>query len=442
MDIAQAHQFLEQFANYEKSLDWSYPEAIKLDRMRSLAKELGNPHNAYPSILVAGSKGKGSVAALTASILRMEGYKVGLYTSPHLSDLRERIRVNGLMISQERLIELSLRLRRVLDEPAWKRNPPTYFEVLTAMAMLHFKESKIQIAVLEVGLGGLYDSTNIAHACSVGLVPIGLEHTDKLGKTIPKIAVQKCGVIKGRETVVSAPQTTGAEGVIQKAAEEADAVLWRVGREIRVTERGYDARSQRFDVKTPLGDHYGLETQLLGRHQIENAALAVGLAVSIEKRTRMKVSAEAVRQGVAVAAWPGRLETVAESPAVLLDGAHTPDSVRRLLEAIDRHFTYGKLWVVLGISADKDALSIGRTLGERADGLFLTAASGPRAMPAAELAAALETDPSRDKIRGRGTPEEAIDLALFAADPKDLVLVTGSLFLVGQLRSRWIPDGA
>ncbi|PIU40114.1 MAG: bifunctional folylpolyglutamate synthase/dihydrofolate synthase, partial [Candidatus Omnitrophica bacterium CG07_land_8_20_14_0_80_50_8] len=213
MNYEAAIEFIDSFINHEKITSSQYPEDFKLDRMRQLAKDIGNPQNAYECVIIAGSKGKGSTAAMLSSILRMDNLRVGLYTSPHLVNLRERIQVNGLMINEIRFADTAACLENVLKDASWRRNPPTYFEILTAIAFYYFKEMRVHVAVLEVGLGGLFDSTNIARAKVVGLTPISLEHTDKLGKTISKIAVQKCGVIKGREIVVSGPQPPAVKAV-------------------------------------------------------------------------------------------------------------------------------------------------------------------------------------------------------------------------------------
>ena len=322
MTYQDALNYLDSFIDYEKTTQWEYPEAFKLDRMRGLAREFGNPQNAYDSVIIAGSKGKGSTAAILSSILRMENLRVGLYTSPHLQDLSERIQVNGLPISEQRLTDAVQLLRRILDSTQWRRNPPTYFEILTALAFHHFKNMKAHLAVLEVGLGGLVDSTNIAEAKAVGLAPISLEHTDKLGKTVAKIAVQKTGVIKGREVVVSAPQASEAAAVIGKAAEQNEATLWRVGHEIKISTRDHGEDYQKFDLRAPFGNYFDLELRLLGRHQIDNAAVAVGLAKGLEKKTRLVLSEAAVRRGVLDAAWPGRLERIGRNPDIVLDGAH------------------------------------------------------------------------------------------------------------------------
>ncbi len=431
MNYPEAVEYVNSFVNYERTNAYDYPEAFKLDRMRALAKALGNPQNAYESVIIAGSKGKGSTALILSSILRMENLRVGLYTSPHLVDVRERIQVNGNPVSEARFIELVLLLRRILDDASWRKNPPTYFEALTAMAFRHFKDMKIHVAVLEVGLGGLYDSTNIARAKAVGFSSISLEHTDKLGKTVAKIAVQKCGIIKGREVVISAPQTSEAETVIQKAAEEREAELFRVGKEIKIFERDSGESFQRFDLKTPFGNFFNLELRLLGWHQIENAALAVGLAKALEKKTRLKVSDAAMRQGLLDARWPGRLEKKSERPLIIFDGAQNPASVRRLLLGLKRHFHFNRLIVVLGVSSDKDVDGILREIVPEAFYLVATQSENPRALPAKTIRLAAEA--FHKEVFTEESPGGALERAKTLAKEDDLIVVTGSLFLLGDL---------
>lgn len=437
MDFREAQAYLDDFANYERTRSFVYPEAFDLARMRALAKELGNPQNAYDSILIAGSKGKGSTASYLSSILRMEDVKVGLYTSPHLLSVCERIQVNGLPISEGRFVESALELRRITDSVEWRRDPPTYFELLTAMALKHFKDQKVRWAVLEIGLGGLYDSTNIVHAKAAAITPIGLEHTDILGKTLPKIAVQKCGIIKGREWVVSAPQVREVEKILQETCREREADLCIVGRESQIQERSHDEGSQAFDLRTPYGAFYDLRTSMLGEHQIENAAVAVTLAKGLEKKARFKVSDAAVRQGVAAASWPGRMEKVSESPAVLLDGAHTTDSIRRLLVAVKRHFGGRAVRVVLGLSKDKDAEAILGELASEITQLIVTEAANPRALPVRELAEAARAAGITPEVHAE--PVRALGAAIASAAPEDLVLVTGSLFLVADIKAQLPP---
>ena len=440
MDYSQALEYLDSFVNYEKETAQVYPEAFKLDRMKALMRELGNPQNAFDSVIVAGSKGKGSICLFLSSILRMENLKVGLYTSPHLLDVRERIQVNGLWINEGRFAEYLTRFKKLLEEYSWRKNPPTYFEVLTALAFCQFKELKVQLAVLEVGLGGLYDSTNVAESKVVGLAPISLEHTDKLGKTIAKIAVQKCGIIKGRETVVSSSQSPEAAQVIEAACRDREAEIIRVGKEIRVQERDFTEDIQRFDVKTPWGNFYDLETRLRGRHQLENAAVAVGLAKVIEKRIpRMSISEEAVRQGVLDARWPGRLEKIADRPRVVLDGAHNVNSIRKMLEGLKRHFRFSDLILVFGSSSDKDVEGMIREVLSEANCLIVTQSSHPRATPAQKIATYIEN--SGKEIFVEPSAKNALAKARSLADSEDLIVVTGSLYLVGEIRQQLFGSG-
>ncbi len=439
MTYAAALEYLDSFVNYEKEIAKSYPEAFKLDRMRQLMKDLGNPQKAYECLLIAGSKGKGSTAVFLSSILRMDNYRVGLYSSPHLLDVRERIQINGLWMSESRFIEEIAQIQKVLDTYSWRKNPPTYFEVLTAVAFSHFKHLKVQMAVLEIGLGGLYDSTNIAEAKVCGITPISLEHTDKLGKTISKIAVQKCGIIKGREIVVSSVQASEAAAVIEAAASERDAELVRVGKEIKINERNHTEDAQHFDVRTPWGAYYDLETKLRGRHQLDNAAQAVGMAKAFEKKTRYTVSDEAVKQGVADARWPGRLEKAGDRPRIVLDGAHNKDSVLKMIDGLKRHFRYSDLVVVFGSMADKDVEGMIAELKNEATSMVVTKASHPRALDPARIAGML--DSWGNEVFLEPDVERAISKAKSLADAEDLILVTGSLYLVGEAR-RYLFGGA
>ncbi|OIO38757.1 MAG: hypothetical protein AUJ72_01960 [Candidatus Omnitrophica bacterium CG1_02_46_14] len=435
MNYLDAVEFIDSFTNYEKSFSSQYPENFKLDRMRRLAKELGNPQNAYECVIIAGSKGKGSTAAILSSILRMENLRVGFYSSPHLVNLRERIQVNGLMINEIRFADTMTYIKKTLEDVSWRRNPPTYFEILTVAAFLYFKEMKIHVAVLEVGLGGLYDSTNIANAQVVGLTPISLEHTDKLGKTLSKIAVQKCGIIKDREIVVSAPQTPEVDAVIQKAAVEHEAHLLRVGKEIRLFTREYSEEFQSFDLKAVFGNFYDLELKLLGKHQMDNAAVAVGLAKSLEVKTRLKITDNAIRQGLVDARWPGRLEKIGNNPLVILDGAQNVDSAKKMLAGIKRHFQFEKLFLVLGVSSDKDLGGILSELMPDAHILIATQSKSPRALPTSAIVE--HAKEFGKEILSQPSPAEALEKAKSLASPNDLIVVTGSLFVVGEVKEKY-----
>ncbi len=433
MDLVHALEYLDSFTNYEKETP-VYPDAFKLERMHALVRELGNPQNAFESVIIAGSKGKGSTAAVLSSILRMENLRVGLYTSPHLHHLSERIQVNGLCINELRLAENLTRIQKATEGYTWRKNPPTYFEVLTALAFCYFKDMKVQVAVLEVGLGGLYDSTNVANAKVVGITPISLEHTDKLGKTISKIAVQKCGVIKGREAVVSAVQPSEAQSVIESACEDREAKLYNLGKEIKIMERVFSEDSQCFDVRTPWGGFYDLKTHLRGTHQLQNAAQAIGLAKALGDKTRLSVTDDAVRQGVLDAHWPGRLEKIGARPRIILDGAHNVDSAHKMIEGLKRHFQYANLVIIFGSSSDKDVRGILREISTEADCWVMTQAVHPRAMPVGQIARLMDTHAK--EVFEEPFIVQAIKKARSLATPDDLILITGSLYLVAEARQQ------
>ena len=285
-----------------------------------------------------------------------------------------------------------------------------------------------------MGLGGLYDATNIAEAKVVGITPISLEHTDKLGKTISKIAVQKCGVIKGREYVVSAPQPREAETVIAETVADREAKLMIVGKDIRISERDHGPDYQKLDIKMPAGNYFDLTLHLLGQHQLENAAQAVALAKGFEEKTRIKITETAIRQGIVDVRWPGRMEKIGDRPAIVIDGAHNRDSMRRLVLALGRHFHFAKLFVILGVSADKDLEGILEELLPETQKLYATQSAHPRSLDARKIADAVEAlggevilEKNFDKAFTRDSAEATVD---------DLILVTGSLYLVAEAKKR------
>ncbi|MBI2094553.1 MAG: bifunctional folylpolyglutamate synthase/dihydrofolate synthase [Candidatus Omnitrophica bacterium] len=432
MDYPAALAYLDSLVNYEKVRSFRYPEALNLGRMRALAAAWEDPQTAYACVSIAGSKGKGSTAAILSAILNAAGIRTGLYTSPHLLDARERIRTCGRDIPERDFAERASRMKELLLTGPWEKDPPTYFEALTVMAFDYFRSQGARVAVLEVGLGGLYDSTSIADAKAAAITPISLEHTDKLGRTIGQIAVQKAGIIKEGQTVISAPQLPEAGGVIERAAAAARATLWRVGEVIAVVERAFGEDFQDFDVRAPLGDCEGLRLKLLGRHQMENAAQAVALAQALGEKAGLKIPQEAMRRGLESARWPGRLEVIGASPRVVLDGAHNADSARRILGALARHFRFERLIAVLGVSEDKDLGGILGQIAPVAQAVVATQSSHVRALPAEAVAKAAggiapEVFLEKDALR-------AFEKARSLAGRNDLVLVTGSLFLVGDIR--------
>lgn len=436
MTYPEAIRYLESFINYEKVPAWPYKESLKLERFRDFLLTINNPQDALRCIHVAGSKGKGSTCAFIAYILRAAGFKAGLYTSPHLSDFRERIRIlreknrtsafEG-MISRAELARIVGGLSPSIEtfNRKSRHGPLSFFEVYTALAYVYFKEKKVDFVVLETGLGGRLDATNVVDSLVAVITPISYEHTQKLGSTLREIAGEKAGIIKGpRLIVISAPQDNEAIKVIRKRCNDAGAKLFEVGRDISYTKRG-----GRVTVKGLLRRYVNLKIRLIGEHQWVNAASALG-AVEALRYYNVEVGIDSIRQGLYNAVWPGRCEVVSREPLVILDGAQNAASSRTLKNTIVANFRYKKLILVLGISNDKDIKGVCAILKDLADKIILTQADNPRATSPEELAGHFI---GKDIFITGSVHEARIKVARIAAK-EDLVLVTGSLFVVGEFR--------
>ncbi len=426
MDYREALQYLDSFINYEKVSSFNYEESLQLDRMRRLAEALGNPQDRLRCIHITGTKGKGSTSAMAASILKEAGFKVGLYTSPHLVSFRERIRINDELISEEELSGLIERVKAVTDYMDSNSDDfPTFFEVYTTIAFLYFEQKKADLCVLEVGMGGRLDATNIIEKpLCCGITQISYEHTQKLGSTLPEIAREKSGIIKKDAICVSSGQAGAAAEVIRKTCKEKNNRLFEVGRDIIFKKED----RQVFSVKGLFGEYPFLKIGLLGDHQFMNAATALGLIESLRFYDIM-INADAVRLGLKNAVWPGRMQVLRKLPYVVLDGAQNRASAFALAKAVKEYFEYDKLILVLGISNDKDIKGICEELGPVSDKVILTRAKLPRA----EEPEAIKKFFSEAKTTG--SVREAMDLAERIAGPKDLILVTGSFFVLGEMLS-------
>jgi len=441
MTYPAVERYLNSLANYEKNLNYSYSRTLKLERIRYFLAALGNPQESLRIIHVAGSKGKGSVCALTAYILRESGFSVGLYTSPHLHDFRERIRVllplinrpkqpladcEG-MVSKSELSALVRQLRPAINRynRASQYGPLSFFEVYTALAFLYFQRRQLDFVVLETGLGGRLDATNAADSLVCGITPISFEHVQKLGRTLAKIAAEKAGIIKHNGSIViCAAQEAPAREVIRKRCRQFKARLFEVGRQIK-----YSTLKKNLTIQGLNGVYRNLRLRLLGQHQQANAALAVGLAEGLSFYG-VKLLPGAIRRGLARARWPGRCEVIQAAPEIVLDGAQNTASARVLKKAILDNFHYRRLILVLGISADKDIAGICKTLGPLADEVILTCAKTTRAAKPAQLAGYFKR-----KLHLTRSVKEAKLLAVRLAGKQDLILVTGSLFVVGEFRN-------
>jgi len=458
MTYLQAIRFLDSFVNYEKISNWTYKKSIKLKRIQSLLDQIGNPQNVLKCVHVAGSKGKGSTCAFIANILRYSGFKVGLYTSPHLVDFRERIRIlepevskyqsvkeSGRrsdggsrdfegMISRNDLVDLVQRVKpdiKVYNKKS-KFGPLTFFEVYTALAFLYFKEQDVDFVVLETGMGGRLDATNVVDPYVCVLTPISYEHTQKLGNTLSKIAFEKAGIIKGRKvTKLQSHKETRirCKGVKVSGCQKVNVISAPQEKEAMGVFEERCAKNKAELIKIKENDFRDLKVNLIGDHQKINAACAVE-AVKALSCYGIKIKDEDIRKGLLATRWPCRCEVVSKNPLFILDGAQNSASVKVLINAIKKNFKYKSVILILGISDDKDIEGICRQLNNFADTVVVTKANNPRAADPQRLAKYF----SQKNILLTKNTRMAKNKALKIAEKGDLILVTGSLFVTGEFK--------
>ncbi len=418
-------------------------------RVRHVLAHLGDPHLRFPAIHVAGSAGKGSTSAIIASILRAAGLRTGLYTSPHLQTFIERIDVDGTLIAPGDFAETVLGLDplvrqmhlEVIDGVGFGR--PSLVEVAFAAGMQHFARESVAAAVVEAGLGGRTDYSNVFDEKPVTVITnVDYEHRERLGWSLTSIAREKAAIIRGCETVV-----TGVSGdplaIIEARCAEAGAPLWRLGHEIKARVAAADASGSEFSLRTPLLRLDRARLSLAGAHQVSNAAVAVAAATAFARTTGRSISEEQAREGLASVCLSGRLEQMQASPVVLLDAAHNPLEARRLAEALRRHWLNNgtRLHLVAGILADKDQPAMVRSLAAVASRVVVTQPPlGERTGDPERMIALFRRALGAEAVVFEPSHERALDLALAGAAADDVVCVTGSMFLVGALRGRWVPE--
>ena len=406
-----------------------------LRNVERLLARMGNPHRRRGVVHVAGTKGKGSTAAMVESIARAAGYSTGFYSSPHLHSFCERIRRDGQPVSRERFAALTdavwpYHRDNAADPDA---GPATLFEYLTAMGFQCFAEDAVDVSVIEVGLGGRLDATNVVTPEVSVITPVSLDHMAILGDTIGEIAADKAGIIKPGVPVVVGPQFPEAMAAISAAATAQSAEVTRVGDAVTWRVEAASASGQRLEIRGRR-DTYRLLLPLLGEFQAANAANAVGAAESLID-AGYPVDSQAIVAGLESVEWPGRLEVLRQSPVVVVDGAHNDHSVATLLETLPKYVPHRRLTVVAGFSRDKQVDAMVELLAQRADRVIATRSRHPRSMRPAEIA---------EQFAGRSMPANRIGItartadavaeALAAAHDDDLILVTGSLFVVAEAR--------
>ena len=437
MNYQQALDFIFSYTDYEKLARFTYDAAtLDLTRMEHLLALLGNPHRRFRSVHIAGTKGKGSTAAMCDAILRAAGFHTGLYTSPHLHTFRERIRVDGRLLSQEDLLALVEQCRPAIEAV----EDITTFEIITALGFLHFAQQEVEWAILETGLGGRLDATNIVSPDVTAITTLSYDHTELLGDTLALIAGEKAGIIKPGVPLVCAPQAPEAMQVIEDVCHQRQAELILVGRDWRWERTAGDLTGQTLRVQEQADGHHppvvyeNLRIPLLGQHQLLNATMAVALAETLRRRG-VAIPEGAMGNGLAQVRWPGRLEVLQPHPCVVVDGAHNPDSVAKLVAALGEWFPHERMVLVFGASEDKDIEGMLKTLLPLSHCVITTQARHPRAADPHELAQMIA--PLLRAGQFLAVSESvagAVEQALAWAQAGDLVCGSGSIFVVGEVR--------
>ena len=412
--------------------------AIKLglENVTRLLRRLGDPQNSFPSVQLAGTNGKGSTAAMLAAVMRAAGLRAGLYTSPHLVSVTERVRIGGSEISRDEFARHATRVREAAEAVERESGAlPTFFEQVTGVALSAFADERVELAILETGLGGRLDATTAAGARWVAVTPVALDHQEYLGNTLAEIAAEKAAIIRPGTRAVVAPQEPEAEAVILRRCRECDVEPRRATVEVEVEEVGADGRL-RVRLRTARDEYAGVRLALRGRHQLTNAAVAVALAEMLAE-DGFAISREHIIDGLETAEHAGRLELDEQrEPHILYDGAHNPAGARALRAYLDEFAPREGVTLVFGAMRDKELEEIGRILFPAARHLVLTSPENPRAATVEQLLRAVPVPPSSSTIALAPSSRDAMLIAQTHTPPEGLVCVTGSLYLVGEVKAQ------
>lgn len=429
--------------NYQEAINYientaQFGMKLGLERTEKILELLGDPHKKVKMIHIAGTNGKGSTTAMVSRVLMEAGYKVGTYISPYIEEFEERIQINNENIPKEDLVHIITEVSKAIDEViALGYQNPTQFEIITCAAFLYYHMKKVDYAVIEVGLGGRLDSTNVITPILSIITSISLDHVAILGDTLDKIAFEKAGIIKEGIPTVLFPQQPEAELAIEKVATEKKSLLIKVDNDkarfidsYEVEVNGEKKVIQKVEIKT-LRENYNLELALLGKHQIFNATVAV---YACEKLIDLgaKISKENIANGMKTVKWPGRLEIMKTDPRVVIDGAHNIDGISKLTESIDMYFKYDNLILILGILADKQVREMIETIVPKASRVIAVTPNSERA----ELAEDLKVEIKNLGVVCEAVEDyrEAYEKALSYCTEKDLLLISGSLYMIGDMR--------
>jgi dihydrofolate synthase/folylpolyglutamate synthase len=433
----QAISYLFERTDYERQIALRYNvTTFNLDRMKRLLSLVGNPQKKIATVHVAGTKGKGSTCTMLAKMLEANGYRVGLYTSPHVVSLHERIMVNSTMISDSAMLGLINRIYGPVERMTKAGETPTFFEIMTAMAFLHFVDQETDIAVIETGMGGRLDSTNVIEPKVVGITSLSLDHMNQLGKTIEAIAQEKAGIFKKGVPIITVPQEPNAMRVLKRHATATKAPLAVTGHDIDFSYRFESSREHgphtRICVTTPTSKFEHLRVPLPGEHQAINCGLALALLDKL-KASGYEIDDEKAIHGLRNVSLTGRMEFICDDPRIMIDAAHNAASIKALIQAIGQHVPYDSMVMVFGCNSDKDVAGMLAQLQYGADKVIFTRSNSPKAMHPQDLAD-MYTEICGKMCQTAMSLKEALNIAQSAIGKEDLICITGSFYLVGQAK--------
>ncbi len=435
----QAMKYVLEKTDYEKQERVRYNvTTFSLERMRNLLSLLGDPHAKISTAHIAGTKGKGSTATMLARMLESNGYNVGLYTSPHLVHLHERIVVNSEMIGDPAMLGLVNRIHAAVEKLS-KTDAPTFFEIITALAFMHFVDQKVDIAVIETGLGGRLDSTNVIEPKVVGITSLSIDHKLQLGDTLDHIAMEKAGVLKKGIPAVTVQQDPAAMNVLRQQALAVNAPLSVTGTDIDFSYRFETSREHgphtRICLTTATSKFEHLRVPLHGRHQAINCGLALAMLDKL-RSAGYEIDVEKAADGLHEVTLAGRMEIVCEDPRIMIDGAHNAASIRALIHAIGQNIPYDSMVVIFGCNVDKDVAGMLTQLQYGADKVIFTRSSSAKAVSPQDLGD-MYTEICGKMYQTSSSLGEALQLAHSAVGREDLICITGSFYLIGQAKIRF-----